>query len=119
MALLLLGIAGLPTARVVAGSSAADRGRELFNTRGCAHCHGTDGIGGGRGPDLQLVRKRLKAPAMELQIHDGGQGMPAFGDELKAAEIGDLVTYLRARRRSIVPAPAAPKPTPAAKPDPD
>ncbi len=54
-----------------------------------------------------------------MQIHDGGQGMPPFADEMNAAEISDLVSYLRKKRRLIVPVASAPTAPPVAKPDPD
>ena len=95
------------------GSTSAGRGTELFATRGCEFCHGKAGVGGGRGPDLQLVRKRMTAEEMMKQIHDGGKGMPPFGEQLSAPEIDDLVAFLRAKRRFLkVPA------SPATKPDP-
>jgi mono/diheme cytochrome c family protein len=72
-------------------------------------------VGGGRGPDLQLVRKRLTAAQMIHQIHDGGKGMPPFGMVLTAPEINDLVTYLRAKRKFI----KVPPPTPPDAPKPD
>lgn len=85
----------------------------MFATKGCEFCHGKAGVGGGRGPDLQLVRQRKTADEMTKQIHDGGKGMPPFGEQLTAPEISDLVTYLRAKRKFVkVP------PPPVAKPDP-
>lgn len=83
-------------------AKAKARGAELFATRGCAHCHGKNGVGGGRGPDLQQVRKRLKAEQIARQIRDGGKSMPAFGDDLAPEEIKDLVAFLRAKRKAIV-----------------
>lgn len=99
--------------RVQAGSDAQKRGQELFATKGCMHCHGTNGVGGGRGPDLQLVRKRRSRESMVAQIRDGGKVMPAFGDELSAQEIDDLVAFLRAKRKFVV---ARPKPAEAPVP---
>jgi mono/diheme cytochrome c family protein len=95
---------------VLGGSNAKARGAEIFATHGCAFCHGKEGVGGGRGPDLQLVRKRLKPEQISRQIHDGGKGMPPFGDQLTGAEIEDLVAYLRAKRKFVVVPPAAAKP---------
>ena len=107
-------VAGPPP--VIAGSSAKDRGAELFATKGCEFCHGKAGIGGGRGPDLQLVRQRKTAAEITKQIHDGGKAMPPFGEQLTAPEIDDLVTFLRAKRKfvKVPPPPVAPAP----KPDP-
>ena len=105
---------------VSAASKPADRGAEIFHTHGCAHCHGENGVGGGRGPDLQLVRKRLSSTAIAQQIHDGGKGMPAYADQLSDAEVDDLLAFLKARRTLIiVPKPAPDTPQPAVeKPDP-
>jgi len=100
-----------PLPSVSAGSSAKQRGAELFATLGCAHCHGPAGVGGGKGPDLQLVRKRMNKEQIAHQIHDGGMSMPAFANSLTDTEIQDLVAYLRAKRKFVkVPAkpPAAP-----------
>jgi mono/diheme cytochrome c family protein len=111
-----------PVTSVVASSKAKERGAALFATRGCAHCHGPAGVGGAKGPDLQLVRKRMNKAQIREQIMDGGKSMPEFGDMLTSPEISDLVAYLRARRKVIVVTPkpivAAPKPA-AASSDPD
>jgi mono/diheme cytochrome c family protein len=101
----------LPPPSVSADSSAKQRGAELFATHGCAHCHGPAGVGGGKGPDLQLVRKRMNKDQITLQIHNGGLMMPAFGGSLTDPQIKDLVAYLRAKRKVIVP-PAVPRPEP-------
>ena len=109
----------LPSTKVSASSQDKARGSKLFATHGCAHCHGPAGVGGHQGPDLQLVRKRLNKEQITHQIHDGGKSMPAFGDMLTSAQIDDLVSYLRAKRKVIV---VATKPSEApnpANPDPD
>jgi ubiquinol-cytochrome c reductase cytochrome b subunit len=90
-----------PLQPVSAGSSAKQRGAELFATHGCAHCHGTAGVGGGKGPDLQLVRKRMSKEQITLQIRNGGLEMPAFGSSLTDPQIQDLVAYLRAKRKFV------------------
>ena len=100
-----------PLPSVSAGSSAKQRGAELFAQHGCAHCHGPAGVGGGRGPDLQLVRKRMDEEQIAHQIHDGGMSMPSFANSLTDPEIQDLVAYLRAKRK-FVKAPAASHPAP-------
>jgi mono/diheme cytochrome c family protein len=75
-------------------------GANLFHERGCEHCHGVDGRGSERGPDLSTVGKRWKKQQIERQIHDGGGGMPAFGDALAPDEIKDLVDFLHAKRKA-------------------
>ncbi|HSY35383.1 MAG TPA: cytochrome c [Acidobacteriaceae bacterium] len=111
-----------PLPSVSAGSNAKQRGAELFAQHGCAHCHGPAGVGGGKGPDLQLVRKRMNKDQIAHQIHDGGMSMPSFANSLTSPEIQDLVAYLRAKRKFVkVPAsshPSPPAPTPTGS-DPD
>jgi mono/diheme cytochrome c family protein len=107
-----------PLPSVSADSSAKQRGAELFATHGCAHCHGPAGIGGGKGPDLQLVRKRMDKEQITHQIHDGGMSMPSFASSLTDPEIQDLVAYLRAKRK-FVKVPASSHPAPPAPPSTD
>jgi mono/diheme cytochrome c family protein len=106
-----------PTSSVSAGSKSKARGAELFATHGCAHCHGSAGVGGRVGPDLQLVRNRLKKSQINLQIHNGGMSMPAYGDQLSSAQIDDLVDYLRAKRKVILPIPKPAAEAPITEPD--
>jgi mono/diheme cytochrome c family protein len=75
-------------------------GATLFHEKGCEHCHGANGSGGNRGPDLSTVGKRLKKQQIEHQIHDGGASMPAFGGVLQPDEIKDLVDFLHAKRKA-------------------
>ncbi len=89
-------------------SPQAEHGAQLFEQSGCSHCHGPAGIGGGKGPDLANVSKRLKPEAISHQIHEGGKVMPAFGEVLSEQEIDDLVEYLRTKRKA--PKPIVPKP---------
>ena len=82
-------------------AAAADKkaqGAELFATRGCSHCHGNDGQGTDKAPALRDLRKKLASDKITDQIVRGGQGMPAFGDSLKAEEVEDLVAFLRAKK---------------------
>ena len=72
-------------------------GRQVFESR-CAGCHGLDGRGGERAPDIATrtsVQERSDA-ALSRIIHDGvpTAGMPAFG-ALDADAIRSLVRYLR------------------------
>jgi mono/diheme cytochrome c family protein len=81
-------------------SKSKDSGATLFHEKGCEHCHGANGRGGERGPDLSTVGKRLNKQRIEHQIHDGGAAMPAFGDVLQPNEIKDLVDFLHAKRKT-------------------
>jgi mono/diheme cytochrome c family protein len=107
----------LDSPRTVAGGLAAkDRGAQLFTDKGCSFCHGPAGVGGGIGPDLQLVRKRRTRDQIVAQIQNGGKSMPNFGDKLSTDEINDLVAFLLAKRKFIA-APKTPAPTsPTSKP---
>ena len=84
------------------------RGADLFAVSGCTYCHGKAGVGGGVGPDLQLVRKRRNRDQIVKQITEGGKGMPPFGAQFTPDQIDDLVAFLEAKRKVIVVAkPAA------------
>jgi len=111
----IVAIATTQPSPVAANSKAKARGAEVFATHGCAHCHGPAGVGGIKGPDLQLVRKRMNKEQIRHQIHDGGKSMPAYGDMLTSPQINDLIAYLRAKRKVIVVAakPPATPPIPA------
>jgi cytochrome c oxidase cbb3-type subunit 3 len=72
-------------------------GRRTFEGK-CAPCHGLDGRGGERAPDIatkQRVQRQSDAQIFRT-IHNGvpGTGMPSFGT-LDSARIGALVNYLR------------------------
>jgi cytochrome c551 len=104
-------------APLIAGSNsnagARDRGADLFAVSGCAYCHGKAGVGGGVGPDLQLVRKRRKREQIVKQITEGGKGMPPFREVFASEQIDDLVAFLEAKRKVIVvPKPVVSTPTP-------
>lgn len=93
---------------VHAESSAERRGREAFVSSGCAHCHGDHRQGTDRAPELLTVRKRLNRDAVEKQIRDGGQMMPAFGKDLSPDELKDLVAYVRDKHEPTSPPVATP-----------
>jgi len=87
-------------------------GATLFEARGCAHCHEIRGVGGHKGPDLSGVGRRLKKAAIEKQIVDGGDAMPAFGEALPSQEIAALTKYLskckaKTPKQAQVPVPVA------------
>jgi mono/diheme cytochrome c family protein len=104
--LLLLGlVAGLtvvPFARPVHAASRETReaGAALFHKTGCEFCHGVNGVGTEKAPDLSTVGKRRKRPQIEQQILHGGNGMPAFGEVLQPDEVKLLVDYLSAKRKA-------------------
>src|ERR1700712_93435 len=97
-AMIFLGQALKPSHPVHADSTSVRRGAELFANNGCAHCHGDNGIGGGKGPDLKNVAHHMKPKEIATQIHDGGKNMPPYGDALSDQQIADLVDFLRSKR---------------------
>jgi cytochrome c oxidase cbb3-type subunit 3 len=103
--LILLAVAGpmtLPgrlqaqTAKSASGSTLD--GKRIFETT-CAACHGLDGRGGERGPDIARRREiqRLPDSALRNVIRHGvpGAGMPAFAS-LGSPQIAAVVRHLRA-----------------------
>ncbi len=102
----------------VHASSKSDRraGATLFHEKGCEHCHGVNLAGTDKGPNLTGVGRHLKSAEIERQIHDGGNGMPPFGDVLAPDEVTHLVDFLRTQRSKVRP--PAPAPPPPATPDP-
>jgi cytochrome c oxidase cbb3-type subunit III len=75
----------------------ATNGKEIFETR-CAGCHGLDGRGGERAPDIATTAKSQRRTDQKLaEIIQTGvpeTGMPAF-DMLGPNGIVDTVSYLR------------------------
>ena len=99
-------------------SSKTDReaGKALFQEKGCVHCHGTDGVGGERGPALVGVGRKLKPDQIRHQIEAGGGGMPGFADVLQPDEVSRLVDWLKTQRSRKAGAhtPGASQPAPEA-----
>lgn len=103
-ALALMQLASPQTSPVSAHVDRKLQGAELFATRGCTHCHGTDGTGTDNGPSLRSVRKQRSTAQIRNQIVHGGKEMPAFGDTLTRDQVSSLVTFLRARTWITPPA---------------
>ena len=74
----------------------AKDGAALFATSGCPFCHGPQGAGTDKAPNIRDVRKRKTDEEIFHQIHDGGKMMPPFADALTEDEIHSLVLFLRA-----------------------
>ena len=79
---------------VLAVAQPADPGGRQYETR-CARCHGGDATGGESGPNIvaQLDARNDQDLATFLRSGRPANGMPAF--DLVAAEMNDLVRYLR------------------------
>jgi mono/diheme cytochrome c family protein len=115
LTILLLAVFAVTPARAASKTKADEEaGAVLFRDKGCSYCHGANGTGGKKGPNLSNIRTdKLWTPAkITSQILNGGQKMPPFSDSLTDAEIAQLVAYLRAKQRPIPPPAAAPPPSP-------
>jgi mono/diheme cytochrome c family protein len=95
--------AAQPAAKATATPDELAAARTNFQ-KTCVACHGETGEGGTK----QIEGKTLKVPSFKAahalkdsdkefseQIHEGGDGMPAFKDKLSAQEIADLVKFIR------------------------
>src|SRR5260370_33377766 len=86
-----------PARKSPADRSTAESGRKTFESV-CAGCHGLDGRGGERGPNI-ATRAEVRSLTDEetLQILQSGMpaaGMPAFAS-LGASRIKGVIAYLR------------------------
>jgi mono/diheme cytochrome c family protein len=90
-----------PLGQPVYASSQKERqaGAELFHKQGCERCHGVNGVGTAKGPDLSTIGKKWKKAQIEKQIVYGGFEMPPFRDALEQDEVKSLVAYLSAKRK--------------------
>ena len=86
-----------PERRAPTADVSSAEGRKSFESR-CAACHGLDGRGAERAPDIatrESVQQRSDAELSRI-IHDGipASGMPAF-NTLSQSEAASLVRHLR------------------------
>ena len=70
------------------------QGAVVLQNKDCRNCHALDGKGGHRGPDLNGVATRLTHDQLVRQVIQGGGNMPAYGKQLKPAEVTALVDFL-------------------------
>ena len=73
------------------------QGAIMLQNKNCRNCHALEGLGGRRGPDLTSVGTRLTRDQLIDQISNGtpgGGNMPAFGAQVKPAEMTALVDFL-------------------------
>ena len=91
---------------------AADEGRGLFRSKGCAACHGSDAEGGVGPPLIGLAGTEVQVQGGETVIADReylvesivdpgaklveGYNLPMPTTNLSDAEIDDIVTYIEA-----------------------
>lgn len=86
-----------PRPVMAASAQPAVSAAQLFEQKGCAHCHGANRMGTSRGPKVIDLKRSL--PDLERQIREGGKSMPAFGDSLSSGEIESLARYVQHKRK--------------------
>lgn len=82
------------------------QGALVFQNKNCRNCHALDGIGGTRGPDLTTVGMRLTRDQLIDQVSNGtpgGGNMPAYGKQVRPAEMTALANFLSSLRPAGVP----------------
>ena len=70
------------------------RGALVFQDKQCRNCHALGGEGGQRGPELDTVATRLTPDQLIRQVLQGRGNMPAYGKNLRPAEVTALVAFL-------------------------
>jgi mono/diheme cytochrome c family protein len=69
------------------------QGQQVYQNN-CAQCHGQNGRGG-VGPALAGNQSLQNTQMVISQIHNGGGGMPAFGDQLSDQQIAAVASFIR------------------------
>ena len=70
------------------------QGALVFQQMQCRNCHALGGLGGQRGPDLDMVATRLSESELIRQVLQGGGNMPAYGNALSPPQVTALVSFL-------------------------
>ena len=70
------------------------QGAVVFQAKQCRNCHSIGGVGGQRGPALDLIATRMTEDQMIRQVVQGGGNMPAYGKNLSPPEVTALVRFL-------------------------
>jgi ubiquinol-cytochrome c reductase cytochrome b subunit len=87
----------VPAKLVKASTPLQLQGAVVLQNKQCRNCHALEGIGGRRGPDLSGVGTRLTRDQIIVQISNGtpgGGNMPAYGKQMKPAEMSALADFL-------------------------
>jgi len=80
------------------------QGAILIQGKQCRNCHALGGEGGLRGPALDTVATRLTRDQLIRQIIQGSGNMPAYGKNLRPAEVTALVAFMGTLKPSYQPA---------------
>ncbi|HEX5368016.1 MAG TPA: cytochrome b N-terminal domain-containing protein [Dehalococcoidia bacterium] len=70
------------------------QGAQIFYENGCQFCHGVQGRGGERGPDLTHVRSRMSAQEVVQNILSSPTGMPSFNGKLSKQDLSNILAFL-------------------------
>lgn len=70
------------------------QGAVVLQNKNCRNCHSLGGLGGKRGPALDGVAVRQTRDQLVRQVIQGGGNMPAYGKQLRPAEVDALVDFL-------------------------
>jgi cytochrome c2 len=84
------------------GKGDAAKGKETFEGTQCTMCHNVDSPEKKMGPSLQGLFKRktlqngkpVNDENVVAQINEGGNGMPAYADQLSADDKANILAYL-------------------------
>jgi ubiquinol-cytochrome c reductase cytochrome b subunit len=79
------------------------QGAVVFQAKQCRNCHSIGGVGGQRGPALDLIATRMTEDQMIRQVLQGGGNMPAYGNALTPSETTALVRFLTTLRGKDLP----------------
>jgi quinoprotein glucose dehydrogenase len=98
---------GGSAARVLTGS--ASQGRTIY-VQNCQGCHGADLRGNSNYPSLVDITSRLGADTVRSTVSGGKGPMPAFGTDIKEADMDNLLAYLNNTAAAGAGNPVTPQP---------
>lgn len=94
-------VVGCSLGSQLAQSTISHPGQSLFNGYAnpevdCYRCHGGDGLGTLRGPDLSKKVPAMSDEAILKVVNEGAFGMPDFGEVLTQEQNQEILAWLRA-----------------------